>query len=123
MIRMLRKTWPWALGLGIFYLAPLPLAWAVRLEIVDAVTVKGLWLVLLVAVNPAVTVLAAGLVGYRHGFAWVFAPLAAVAWIPAMYLVYNDSALIYGVFYIVFALVGLGAGVLVRSLARKSRPA
>lgn len=122
MLRMVRKTWPWALGLALFFLLPMVGSWLGDLGVVDYLDVKGLFLAMLILVNPAAAVLVGGLVGYRHGFAWLLLPLVFVAWLPAMFIAYNDSALIYGGVYTVFALGGLGLGVLVRKVAGR-RPA
>ncbi len=122
MNRMLRKTWPWAVGLAAFYLAQYAVNLANNLGIMDDLLATSWVLTFLVGINPAATFLVAGLVGYRHGFAWLLAPLAVVAWLPATFLVYNDSALVYCLFYLPFTLAGLGLGVLLRA-RRTPRPA
>ncbi len=115
MNRMLRKTWSWAVGLAAFYLAQYGILLAIDLMILDDWAATGWALVFIVVVNPIVTLIVGGLVGFRHGFAWLLAPLAAVAWLPATFLVYNSSALDYGLYYLLFTLAGLGFGVLLRS--------
>lgn len=108
----LRTLWPYAVALGAAYLA-VPLIGGAVLDAqgADPAVVKGRHITALLGYFPALTFGAAVLAGYRHGLAWLLAPLAAVAFLPAMFVVYNDSALVYTVVYAASAGIGLAAGV------------
>ncbi len=120
MSRTLNKTWPWAAGLAAWYL--LPWAGFALAQSGSPTDAAGLGFAALLLLNPGASFLAGALVGYRHGFSWLLLPLVAVAWVPAVYLVYNDSALPYALLYMAFALAGLGAGVGVRAALARRRP-
>lgn len=116
-MRMFVRALLYAAVLGVVYLVPLPLDWVGRFP-EDTV-----WFVALLVVNPAVTLLAGALAGYRDGFAWPLLPLAALAWAPAALAIYGRSALPYALLYVVFCLAGLGLGYGVRTLRGKGEPA
>ncbi len=117
MLTHLRKTWPYAVALGVAYLA-VPLIGGVVLDAqgADPSARTGLLTTSLLGYFPSMTFCVAMFVGYRQGFAWLLAPLVALAFVPAAFVVYNDSALAYTLAYAVFAVIGLAAGAGLRRL-------
>lgn len=100
-----RSALPFTVALAVLYLLP---------GLIPADL--GLWLTALLVVNPLATFAASAIAGLRRGFLWQLLPLAALAWLPATFVVYNDSALPYALGYFVFALAGLGFGAGIRGL-------
>ncbi|HEX5597016.1 MAG TPA: hypothetical protein VFX61_13525 [Micromonosporaceae bacterium] len=72
-------------------------------------------LVLLVLVNALVVLILTAVYSAMTRPAWPFPLLAAVLFIPSIYIYYNDSALIYAVFYLIVGAVGLGIGLAIRA--------
>lgn len=48
----------------------------------------------------------------------LYPPLVAAAFIPSVFIYYNESALIHAAWYFVVSLLGLGTGMLLRLLFR-----
>lgn len=116
MLAQLRRSWPYAAALAV---AQLVVPWLGALIVGDRdVALKSLWLTTLLLVNPVLALVAGALVGHRNGPDWLFVALAALAFVPAALLVYNDSALIYAVAYGACAALGVGAGLLLRRASR-----
>ncbi len=122
MLTRLLNLWPHALALLVVYLV-IP---AALTAVANAAPDPGAWKAAvffsLLGLNPAASFVVAGLAGYRHGFAWPLLLAVPVLFVPAAYLVYNDSALVYGLLYAVFAALGLAVGWGVRRVQRR-RPA
>lgn len=105
------KIWPYALVLAGFYLMIPPTHRGIAsVTGADEVYLSGVLLSYLLAINPGFTFLLSAVAGYRNGYAWMLIPLTALAWIPATFVVYNSSALPYGLAYAFFAAFGLLVG-------------
>lgn len=119
MTRILRKSWPYVLALFVVFMAP-----AVGLLIGRfgggeiALSLKGLFFIALLGINPAASLVAGALAGYRHGPLWLMPVLAALSFLPAALIVYNSSAFVYAIGYAVFAFAGLGLGLALRGRKR-----
>lgn len=113
----LRDAWPYALVLGLAYVAPAAVA-----ALLHPAESTDLRISALLLVNPLVTFVVAAAAGFRHGFAWALPPLAAVAWLPATFLAYNDTALPYVLLYALFSVTGLGFGAGLRAVLPGGRP-
>jgi len=86
----------------IYYLLPAPFLHA---------GVPG-WLLLL-GINPLACFISGIVFGLICGIkkSAILHPLiAAIAFIPTLYIYYNDSALIYLAFYVIIAVMGIGIG-------------
>ncbi|MFT3887627.1 MAG: hypothetical protein QM713_05620 [Arachnia sp.] len=119
MFIQLRKTWPYAAALAVAYVAVVLIHVGIASRVVDG-DLTGVRLTYLLGVYPAMTFAVAALAGYRHGYAWVLIVLTAVAWVPAVFLAFNESALVYAVVYAAFAALGLLLGRALRRAARRS---
>ena len=101
------------LGLAVLFFLGVMNRWlADGVHITGADVTGGLYATLIL-VNPVASLVAGALLGYKHGIIWLFAPLAGVAFIPATYVVYNESAMPYAIGYMVFALLGMLVGRLI----------
>lgn len=68
---------------------------------------------------PLVSLVAGGFVGARYGFS-VWLPLGvALAFLPTMYIFYNDSALVYAPVYALLAAFAMAIGWLIAGRAQK----
>lgn len=63
-----------------------------------------------ILVNPLVAFTAGLIFGISNGFIFLVAILIGALFIPTAFIVYNSSALIYVVGYMIFALIGLWIG-------------
>ena len=61
---------------------------------------------LLIVVNPIVIIMCSYLISKKYNFCLRNIALVAILYLPSMYVFYNDSAWIYVVIYVVFALIG-----------------
>lgn len=68
---------------------------------------------------PVIVIALAVWDGVKEGFSLLWLIYPALFWLAPTFLVFNDSALVYGVVYSVLAVVGNGVGALVRSRTRK----
>ena len=67
---------------------------------------------MLLLYNPAAILAISAVYGFKHRFKWYFLLMVPVLFVPSVFIFYNGSALIYGLFYEVFCVAGLGLGVL-----------
>lgn len=90
------------IGLILFYVLPL------IATLLPAVT--GLWglIGLLVMINPTYGFIASVIYTKRNGFKADIPVMIGVLFLPAVYLFYNSTALIYVVIYVVTSLIGSG---------------
>lgn len=119
----LRRWWPYALALFIVYLLPQAGIWVLQLSgNPDVATAwKGWALTCLLGVNPLAVVAVSVLYGLRHKFEFLFALLTGALWIPAALTLYNETAMIYLLFYVVFSFGGMALGnILARSAKAKT---
>ncbi len=56
--------------------------------------------------NPIYCILVGFVFSMKNGFVWYFPALTALLFLPAVYIFYNDSALVYVLAYAVVSLVG-----------------
>lgn len=68
----------------------------------------------LLVINPLLNFVLGAFYAWRYGPWMLFPVFTAAVFLPAVYIVYNESALIYGALYLVAGFVGLGLGALVR---------
>ena len=68
---------------------------------------------MLLLYNPAAILAISAVYGFKHRFKWYFLLMVPVLFVPSVFVFYNGSALIYGLFYEVFCAAGLGLGVLI----------
>lgn len=109
----------YALGLAIVYFLGIANRFLFDGKFITAEDVLGGLLATLILVNPVATVITGALLGYRYGTIWLFPPLAGLAFVPAVFVVYNDSAFPYALAYMVFAALGMLAGAWFRRAARR----
>lgn len=67
---------------------------------------------MLLLYNPAAILAISAVYGFKHRFKWYLLLMVPVLFVPSVFIFYNSSALIYGLFYEVFCVAGLGLGVL-----------
>jgi len=67
---------------------------------------------MLLLYNPAVILAVSAVYGFKHGFKWYLPVLLPVLFIPAVFIFYNSSALVFTLYYEAFCLAGLGLGIL-----------
>lgn len=119
MTRILRKSWPYWLAMLAVYLLPgIPMVAARLGAAVSGLDITGLASVGLMGLNPTAALVITALFSYRHGAVWLFPVVAALLFLPAALLVYNSTAFVYAIGYLVFALLGLGLGLLLRRRRR-----
>ncbi len=73
----------------------------------------------LLLVNPIAVLVAGGLYGWRHGFHGLLPWLFGLAFIPAALVVYNTTALPFGMVYTALGYAGLGLGIALRRLVTR----
>lgn len=59
----------------------------------------------LLIINPLYSIISAHIFTAKHGFKWYLPFLIALLFIPAVYILYNDSALVYAAAYGILALL------------------
>lgn len=70
----------------------------------------GSGMAILLAMIPAVCLVASVVFGRNHGFCWGYPPAVALLFLPTLFLFYNASAWVYVVGYAVVALLGNAIG-------------
>lgn len=55
--------------------------------------------------NPVAVIATGAMVGWKHGFSFMYAPLVGLLFLPALFLFYNYTALPFAVIYMVLPLV------------------
>lgn len=73
---------------------------------------------ILLVVNPAVSLAAGSIYGFRHGFKWAYLAIAPVLFILSTPFFYNGSANAYALVYTLFCMMGLSIG---KSLSQRER--
>lgn len=73
-------------------------------------------LALLLGLNPLVVFVLTATYAAIARPVWVFPLLAAALFVPSVYVHYNDSALIYAIFYLLAGGFGVAIGVAIRAL-------
>lgn len=76
----------------------------------------------LLMVNPVAALVAGAVYGWRHGFLFLLPWLFGLAFIPAALVVYNVSALPFGLVYTVIGYLGLALGIGLRRLRERLSP-
>lgn len=74
----------------------------------------GAAMTMLLVVIPAIIIISAIIFGAKHGFNIIFPLVAAVLFLPSVFIFYNASAWIYTIIYGIAALVGNVIGMLFR---------
>lgn len=67
---------------------------------------------MLLLYNPAAILAISAVYGFKHRFKWYYLLMVPVLFVPSVFIFYNGSALIYGLFYEAFCVAGLGLGFL-----------
>lgn len=93
----------------VVYLAP-----AAVLQTMPPDSAKSALITALIVVNPLLNFVLGAFYGWRYRPWMLFPMFVAIVFLPAVYIVYNNSALVYGVLYLIAGYVGLGLGALVR---------
>lgn len=62
--------------------------------------------ILLLVVFPVVTFICAFICSQKHGYSWIYTIVAAVLFIPTVFMFYNSSALIYVTMYAIASILG-----------------
>lgn len=86
--------------IGIIFFYGVPIAAAFFTPIVA----KSIAALSLLIINPLYSIISAHFFTAKHGLKWYFPFLIALLFIPAVYILYNDSALIYAAAYGILAL-------------------
>lgn len=83
----------------------------------------GVWVLLLLMVNPAAVLILTGEAGLRMGFNLILCLLPAVLFTVSVYIFFggNQSALFYSVMYGVVALVSNGVGAFSRNRKKNTK--
>jgi len=104
-LKNLLKLWPYALILIVlFYVVP---------AVFQVLALAKDWFIsLLLMYNPATCLFVSAVYSYYNGFKWPFLLLAPVLFLPAVFLFYNSSALIYAALYLLICVCGMGLGLL-----------
>ena len=99
MKKKLLSLLPYAAVLAVdFYLLPL------------LITDTGIAMLTLLVVIPLVAMITGVLCGARLGSVWLLPVIAAVLFTPTVWIYYNDTALIYILWYAAVVLVGTAIG-------------
>lgn len=109
----------YALALMVIYLLPVVNSWLLYGGTITPEDITMSEIASLVVINPLAVLIAGAVYGWRHGFSWLLPWLLGLAFVPAVFLVYNDTALPYALGYAVVAHVGEGLGVLAKRLFRR----
>lgn len=93
--------------LAAFYLIPLA-------GMVFHIGDTGYFMMTLLVVTPLICILSGVAFAARCGFVWYYPVLIALLFIPAVFVFYSRSALVYAVTYGILTLAGCGFGKLVQ---------
>lgn len=75
-----------------------------------------LWILLLLFINPLVTLINSFVYGLRMGFNILYSILVVILFVPTVFIFYNSSALIYAVIFGFVSLFGNILGNLFRKI-------
>jgi len=103
-----KQLWYILVLLVLFYAVPL----IYFLPSLKDIFITSLSASMLLLYNPAAILAISAVYGFKHRFKWYFLLMVPVLFVPSVFIFYNGSALIYGLFYEVFCVAGLGLGVL-----------
>jgi len=103
-----KQLWYILALLVLFYAVPL----IYFLPSLNDIFITSLSASMLLLYNPAAILAISAVYGFKHRFKWYFLLMVPVLFVPSVFIFYNGSALIYGLFYEVFCVAGLGLGVL-----------
>lgn len=93
----------------VFYLIPIVTKVDTRVELI---------ITLLIVLNPLACIGTGAIFGLKHGFKPYFLMLAALLFIPSIFIFYNSSALLYFILYMFLSAVGLGIGCALRKFSK-----
>lgn len=74
------------------------------------------WILLLIFINPLVTLINSFIYGLKSGFCVIFPILVGILFVPSVFIFYNSSALIYAIIFGVVSLIGNIMGYLFRKI-------
>ncbi|MDF2536839.1 MAG: hypothetical protein K0R18_3001 [Bacillales bacterium] len=77
---------------------------------------KDIMILSIVIINPLFVIGAGILFTIKNGFKWYFTVFIPLMFLPACYIVYNNSALGYILFYAALSGIGQGIGLLIRRI-------
>lgn len=104
-----KQLWYILVLLVLFYAVPL----IYFLPVLKGTFITALSASMLLLYNPSAILAVSAVYGFKHRFKWYFLLMIPVLFVPSVFVFYNGSALIYGLFYEVFCAAGLGLGVLI----------
>lgn len=107
MRNILKKLWPFALFFTLSYYIS---GYAFPLEVQP---------VILLLFHPLCIIGASIFYTIKHSFKWYFLLMIPLLFVPACFLLYNDSALFYVITYLVLTAAGQGIGCLIRISMKK----
>lgn len=110
----------YALFLAAVFIVPIVNTWLMYGGTITAEDVSLSAIASLVLVNPLAATLAGATYAWRHGFLMLLPWLFGLAFIPAALIAYNETALPFGMGYVVFGYLGQGLGLLGRRLRERT---
>lgn len=103
---VVERPMKYALLLGVLYLMPIVNTWLMYGGRITGEDVQLSALASLLLINPLATLIAGGVYAWRHGFHALLPWLFGLVFLPAAFVVYNDSALPYALGYTLVGYLG-----------------